>query len=69
MTDVARELPRRTRRLVPLLRLKRCECKFPSRFDGTVVGHYLFCGRKTDGHIYCVKHQERTRSSQQLRPL
>ena len=69
MTEVGRELPRKTRRLVPLVRLRQCECKWPSRFDGTVVGHYLFCGRETDGHVYCVKHQARTRSSKPLRPL
>ena len=64
-----RELLRKTRRLVPLLRLKQCECKWPSRFDETVVGHYPFCGRKTDGNVYCVKHHERTHSSRLLRPL
>ena len=64
-----RELFSKTRRLVPLFRLKQCECKWPGRFDGTVVGHYLFCGRKTEGNVYCVKHQERSRSSRQIRPL
>jgi len=62
----ARELPRTTRRPVPLLRLKQCECKWPGHFDETVVGHYLFCGRKTDGHSYCVRHQQLTRSSRHL---
>ncbi len=43
--------------LVPLLRLRQCECKWPAKYDAGVVGGYLFCGRVTDGHSYCAKHR------------
>jgi hypothetical protein len=51
---------RPTRRLtgpVSLLMLGHCECKWPLKYDESVIGGYLFCGRATDGHSYCITHQ------------
>lgn len=52
--------PHRTRGLVPLVRLREGQCKWPCRFDAGVVGYYLFCGRSTDGQTYCAQHRART---------
>jgi hypothetical protein len=48
---------RRTIGPVPLLRLRQCECKWPTKHDARVIGGYLFCGRPTDGHSYCAEHR------------
>ena len=52
--------PLKKRRLVPLVRLREGQCKWPARYDVRVIGGYLFCGRSTDGHSYCTKHQALT---------
>ena len=52
----------KTTRLVPLLRLGHCKCKWPAKYDARVVGSHLFCGRETDGHIYCDRHKALTRA-------
>src|SRR5262245_29075667 len=50
----------KTTRLVPLLRLGRCKCKWPAKYDARVLGNYLFCGRDTNGQNYCDMHKALT---------
>ena len=49
--------------LLPLVRLKQDECKWPVSHDAKALGGYLFCGRETNGQSYCTKHQMLSRST------
>jgi hypothetical protein len=35
----------------------QCRCRWPAKHNARVVGNYLFCGRETDGRLYCDRHQ------------
>ena len=49
--------------LLPLMRLKQDECRWPVSHNTKALGGYLFCGRQTHGHSYCTKHQLLNRST------
>jgi hypothetical protein len=59
--------PSHKTKLVSLVRLKQCKCKWPVMRDVRVVGCFLFCGRQTDGHSYCAKHQALNVSARKYR--
>ena len=48
--------------LPPLVWLRQDECKWPVSQDAKALGGFLFCGRQTNGHSYCTKHQMLNRS-------
>ena len=50
--------------LLLLVGLKQDECKWPVTHHEKAIGGHLFCGRQTNGHAYCDKHQALNRSSQ-----
>jgi hypothetical protein len=43
--------------LLPLVRLKQNECRWPVDHHVKAIGGYLFCGDQTDGHVYCATHR------------
>ena len=43
--------------LLPLVRLRQNECKWPVGHHVKVIGGYLFCGCQTGGQSYCARHQ------------
>ena len=58
-TGDARPNPRtfRDTGLLPLVRLRANECKWPVSHHAKAIGGFLFCGRQTGGNSYCAKHQ------------
>ena len=45
-------------RRVPLIKLRRNECRFAVKDDAQAIGGYLFCGRPTTpDEMYCREHR------------
>ena len=53
--------------LLPLLRLRADECKWPVSHHVKAIGGHLFCGGRTNGRPYCAKHQMLNLSSSRPR--
>jgi hypothetical protein len=50
---------RQPMRLVPLMELRKDECRWPVTQDRSVIGGFLFCGRPTAfGEVYCPPHRK-----------
>jgi hypothetical protein len=45
-------------KLQSLTQLRSNQCKWPVSEDKAAIGHFLFCGRPTDGtNPYCTEHR------------